>query len=195
MDKREDIIKAAQLRLAASFVVRNEADETATFLIFRSILNQAIDAVLSLEGAPKSAVVDKFIEDSIYLLKTGDQATVFNNLADITRRLAMERDYLKRELAALQILEGMDALEVSALGTFLKGGDIPATIDATRGQLVRRTLEAEAALRGHLMTRTEQIEDLSRWLIGYLGPLQRDDLALPAVEYIAGQLSSDRKGN
>jgi hypothetical protein len=37
----------------------------------------------------------------------------------------------------------------------------------------------------------EKLEDLSRWLIGYLGPLQRDDLALPAVEYIAGQLSTD----
>lgn len=36
----------------------------------------------------------------------------------------------------------------------------------------------------------EKLEDLARWVIGYLGPLQRDDLALPAVEYIAGQLAA-----
>lgn len=62
------------------------------------------------------------------------------------RYLLTENERLKRELAALRLLEGMDALEVSALGMFLKGGDIPATIDAARGVLVRRMLEAEKAV-------------------------------------------------
>lgn len=49
----------------------------------------------------------------------------------------------RRERDALRLLEGMEALEVSVLGAFLKGGDIPATVDAARGAVVRRMLEAE----------------------------------------------------
>lgn len=55
---------------------------------------------------------------------------------------------LERELSALRLLEGMDALEASALGTFLKGGDIPATIDRARGVLVKRLLELEKKTSG-----------------------------------------------
>lgn len=50
---------------------------------------------------------------------------------------------LERELAALRLLEGMDAIEVSVLGSFLQGGDIPETVNAARGAVVRRMLTAE----------------------------------------------------
>lgn len=50
---------------------------------------------------------------------------------------------LEQELAALRLLKGMDALEASAIGTFLKGADIPETIDRAKATLVRRMLEAE----------------------------------------------------
>lgn len=34
----------------------------------------------------------------------------------------------------------------------------------------------------------DQAENLARWLVGYLGPLERDELTEPAVGYILGQV-------
>jgi Restriction alleviation protein Lar len=50
------------------------------------------------------------------------------------------------ELRAVRLIKGIDAVEASALMPFLRGGDIPETIDAVRLVLVRRVLEAEAQL-------------------------------------------------
>ena len=50
---------------------------------------------------------------------------------------------LERENAVLRLLENVSILEGAAIGTFLKGGDIPSTIEGARGALVKRALKAE----------------------------------------------------
>lgn len=56
-------------------------------------------------------------------------------------------DQLERESATLRLLENVSVLEGAALGTFLRGGDIPNTIEGARVALVKRALQAEGELK------------------------------------------------
>jgi hypothetical protein len=94
-------------------------------------------------------------------------------LADALTRLSNA----EKERDALRLLEGMEAIEVSVLGTFLQGGDIPATVDAARGAIVRRMLEAERRV-----ARSD----------AYAG---RQNKKLSDVRYCLGKLLSDLAGH
>lgn len=61
-------------------------------------------------------------------------------------RLNTELEAKDKEIEALRLLENVDVLTGAALGTFIKGGDIPNTIEGARLALVRQNLELKAKI-------------------------------------------------
>lgn len=86
-------------------------------------------------------------------------------LGDELTNALHENEFLRRSMAEavavngrLRLLENVSVLEGAALGTFLKGGDIPSTIAAARGALVLRALNAEKE--------RDEAHEFLRWLDG-----------------------------
>ena len=113
----------------------------------------------------------------------------------LTRELSVQqaKDY-KRISARPSQRRSEEAVAAEALSLFLENRDKHGHSEDKAIYETLRDFADAATLDPSATRRTiprEQAEDMARWLVGYLGPLQRDALTEPAVGYILGQVGID----
>lgn len=107
--------------------------------------------IMQPEGGPaftrRKTTIDRRRAPSEDPVRSGPFNDALRDMMNREANLEQRAISAESALSTLRLLEGIDALECSALAMFIRGGDIPNTIEAGRVNLVKRMLAAEADVR------------------------------------------------